>query len=137
VLTCEVIIPVPLHPDRRRERGFNQAEMIARVITSAFDITLDTGSFIRIRHTERHRAGMDSVDRSRSVEKAFKVTKPRLIDGASILLVDDLYTTGSTMRTAAKTLLEAGAKRVSLFTVARVPAYGSIFSLVAKTGIHS
>lgn len=119
-LACDIVIPVPLHPERRRERGFNQAELIARVISSGSGITFDAGSLIRIRHTERHRAGMDAIDRARSVERAFKVLRPRFVKGLSILLVDDVYTTGSTTLAAVKTLLEAGALRVSILTIARV-----------------
>lgn len=119
-LDCEVVIPVPLHRERRRERGFNQAEIIARVISSRFGLTLDVGSFVRVKNTERHRAGLDSVDRARSVDKAFEVVRPRLLQGASVLLVDDLYTTGSTIVAAVRTLLAAKADRVSVLTVARV-----------------
>jgi predicted amidophosphoribosyltransferase len=90
------------------------------VISSSFGITPDTDSLIKVRHTERHRAGIDAIDRARSIEKAFEVVEPRLINGASILLIDDVYTTGSTTLEAVKTLLEAGAQQVSIFTVARV-----------------
>jgi predicted amidophosphoribosyltransferase len=63
---------------------------------------------------------MDATDRARSVERAFEVVRPRLIDGASVLLVDDVFTTGSTISAATLALIEAGARQVSVLTVARV-----------------
>jgi predicted amidophosphoribosyltransferase len=66
-----------------------------------------------------HRAGFDLADRKRSVKGAFKVARPEIFSGASVLLVDDVLTTGSTVSAAAESLLEAGAKRVSVFTIAR------------------
>jgi ComF family protein len=119
-LESDLVIPVPLHRSRERERGFNQAEIISRVISRSFDLPLDDGSLVRARSTERHRAGVDAVDRADSVEGAFKVVRPRLIRDASILIVDDVMTTGSTIRAVARTLLEYGALRVAVLTVARV-----------------
>ncbi|HWP41891.1 MAG TPA: double zinc ribbon domain-containing protein [Blastocatellia bacterium] len=120
LLASDLIIPVPLARTRRRERGFNQAAIIAKTIRPESGAKLDESSLVRIKHTERHRAGMDKIDRARSVARAFKVVRPRAIEGASILLVDDLYTTGSTVTAATRALLEAGAERVSVFTLARV-----------------
>jgi ComF family protein len=119
-LASDLIIPVPLHPSRLRARGFNQAEIIARVISRGFELPIDDGSLVRGRPTERHRAGVDAVDRAESVEGAFNVTRPRLIERASILVVDDVMTTGSTIGAVARTLLEAGASKVCVLTVARV-----------------
>ena len=114
------MIPIPLHPKRRRERGFNQAEKIAAFLSSQLYIPLDASSLIRTRHTERHRAGMDEKDRQQSVAGVFAVIRPRKVAGAAILLVDDVYTTGSTLKEATRSLLEAQAKRVSILTIARV-----------------
>jgi ComF family protein len=119
-LAPDLIIPIPLARSRKRERGFNQASIIAGAICRQASAILDENSLVRVKHTERHRAGMDATDRARSVERAFKVARSRPVERASILLVDDLYTTGSTVAAAATALLEAGAGRVSVFTVARV-----------------
>ena len=119
-LESDLVIAAPLHRLRQRERGFNQADLIARVVSRGFEIPLDDGSLVRVRVTERHRAGLDSVDRAESVESAFEVARPRLIEGSSLLLVDDLMTTGSTISAMAKTLLESGARRVAVLTIARV-----------------
>ena len=63
---------------------------------------------------------MDAADRASSVERAFEIVRPRLIDGASVLLVDDVFTTGSTISAATQSLIEAGAHKVSVLTIARV-----------------
>ena len=119
-LESDLVIAAPLHRSRQRERGFNQAELIARVVSRDFEIPLDDGALVRVRATERHRAGLDSVDRAESVEGAFEVARPRLIEGSSLLIVDDVMTTGSTISAMAKTLLESGARRVAVLTIARV-----------------
>ena len=119
-LRSDVVIPVPLHRLRERQRGFNQAAIIARLISRGSGLRIDDRSLIRIKPTERHRAGMDANDRAQSVERAFEVARPRLIDGASVLLVDDVYTTGSTICAASQSLLEAGALQVNVLTIARV-----------------
>jgi predicted amidophosphoribosyltransferase len=94
--------------------------VIARLVSRGFGLRLDHRSLKRIKATERHRAGMDANDRAQSVEGAFEVVAPRLIDGASVLLVDDLYTTGSTIGAASQALIDAGAQRVAVLTIARV-----------------
>src|SRR5262249_42373008 len=73
----ESIIPVPLHPDRRAERGFNQAEVIARALASLSGLRLDLMALARVKKTERHRAGMGARERARSLEKAFRIRVPR------------------------------------------------------------
>lgn len=119
-LASDVVIPVPLHRARERERGFNQAFTIARAITSQLDLYLNDYSLARIKDTQRHRTGMDAIDRARSIKRAFKVMQPELIAGKTVLVVDDLYTTGSTLSAVACELLEAGAQRVNVLTLARV-----------------
>jgi ComF family protein len=119
-LWSDLVIPVPLHRLRESQRGFNQAELVAQLIAREFSLQLDDRSLKRIKPTERHRAGMDANDRAQSVRRAFAVVRPRVIEGASVLLVDDLHTTGSTISAASQTLIEAGARRVNVLTIARV-----------------
>ena len=119
-LRSDMVIPVPLHRLRKRQRGFNQAELIARLISRKFGLTFDDRSLIRIKPTERHRAGMDANDRIQSVERAFEVVNSKPIRGASVLLVDDVYTTGSTICAATLSLTEAGVRQVNVLTIARV-----------------
>ena len=119
-LRSDVVMPVPLHRLRQKQRGFNQAAIVAALISRGFDLQLDDRSLRRVKPTERHRAGMDANDRTQSVERAFEVTRPSLIEGASVLLVDDVYTTGSTISAATQSLIEAGAQQVNVLTIARV-----------------
>ena len=119
-LAADVVVPVPLHRLRERGRGFNQAKIIARAVSEELRLPVDDRTLVRAKHTERHRAGMDAIDRQRSVAGAFEVVRPRCIEGASVLLVDDLYTTGSTIMSAAGALMKAGASRISVLTIARV-----------------
>ena len=113
------VIPVPLHTEREKVRGFNQAAVIGRELARAAALPLDEVSLIRTVHSRRHRAGMDAKARRVSVAQAFTVRYPRLIEGESILLVDDVFTTGATVSSCASALLEAGAKEVFVLTIAR------------------
>lgn len=113
------VVPVPLHAERERERGFNQAAIIARVVAKQSRLVLDEWSLARTTHTERHRAGMDARARRETVEEAFKVLRPRLIAGEHVLLVDDVLTTGATVSACARALKDAGARDVFVLTVAR------------------
>ena len=113
------IVPVPLHPERLRERGFNQAAMLGHALAELMRLPLDEWSLVRTVHTERHRAGMDSRARRETVENAFQVRRTRLVEGESILLIDDVFTTGATVSACASALKEAGAQDVFVLTVAR------------------
>jgi len=117
------IVPVPLHPEREKSRGFNQATLIARELSLATSVPLDEVSLVRASHTNRHRAGMDAKGRQETVADAFRVTYPALISGERVLLVDDVFTTGATVSSCAKTLLEAGAAEIFVLTIARPLRY--------------
>lgn len=119
-LVADLVIPIPLHKSREQERGFNQARLIANLIARRNRLELSDSLLIRVKRTERHRAGLDATDRAKSAERAFEVKRPEIIKGASILLADDLFTTGSTLSAAAKALLDKGAARVNVITIARV-----------------
>ncbi|MDQ6653152.1 MAG: ComF family protein [Acidobacteriota bacterium] len=113
------IVPVPLHPEREKARGFNQATVIGQALSRATSIPLDEVSLIRTHHTNRHRAGMDARERRETVDDAFRVPYPPLIAGERVLLVDDVFTTGATVSSCARALLLAGATEVFVLTIAR------------------
>jgi ComF family protein len=115
-----LIIPVPLHPERELERGFNQALLLAQELARLSNLPLEEHTVVRRLHTERHRAGMDAKARRQSVASAFAVRHPKLIAGQRVLLIDDVFTTGATVSACATTLKEAGAEEVFVLTVARV-----------------
>jgi ComF family protein len=113
------VVPVPLHEERLRSRGFNQAAIIGREMSRALGVPLDETSLVRVSSSEKHRTGLDAKGRSDSVAKAFVVRYPRLIESEAILLVDDVFTTGATVTACEKVLIEAGAKSVLIMTLAR------------------
>lgn len=115
----DLIVPVPLSNRRRKERGFNQAEVIADCLAEAFGVRPESGLLYRVRDTPLHRAAMDEKARSATVRKAFGVDARRDIAGRHILLVDDVMTSGATASSCAKELKEKGARRVSVLTLAR------------------
>ena len=113
------IIPVALHEERLRTRGFNQAAVIGRELSRALGVPMDEISLVRVSSSEKHRTGLDSKGRWDSVSNAFAVRHPRLIQGEDVLLVDDVYTTGATIAACQATLIKAGAKSVLIMTLAR------------------
>jgi ComF family protein len=117
--TATRIVPVPLHPTRERERGFNQAAVIGRALAARTRLVCDEWSLVRTIHTVRHRAGMDEQARRETVSSAFEVKRPRLIENQNILLIDDVFTTGATVSSCAAVLKAAGAIEVFVLTVAR------------------
>src|ERR1700730_4708923 len=117
------IVPVPLHPEREKARGFNKAALIARELSEATSLPLDEVSLVRTHHSNRHRAGMDWKGRRDTVADAFQVMYPALIAGERVLLIDDVFTTGATVSSCAKTLLDAGAVEVFVLTIARPVRY--------------
>jgi ComF family protein len=113
--TGSLVIPVPLDRKRERERGFNQAELIA----SRLGLTVNTRLLHRRKNTPSQ-TGLSRNERRRNLAGAFEV-RGRV--AGTIIVVDDVYTTGSTMNEIARTLKRAGAERIEVLTVARVPAY--------------
>ncbi|MDT7809337.1 MAG: hypothetical protein QOJ70_3150 [Acidobacteriota bacterium] len=117
--TTTLIVPVPLHTERERARGFNQAALLARAVAGRAGTRVDELSLRRAAPSERHRAGMDARARRESVREAFEVMRPRLVRGERVLLVDDVFTTGATVSGCAAALKAAGALEVFVLTVAR------------------
>lgn len=122
-MRIDSIIPVPLHIERLADRRFNQAEVIARAIAEETAVPLDLSSTVRTKRTQRHRSGMSPIERSKSLRGAFHVRAGRLVRDRSILVVDDVMTTGSTVHEAALALRKAGATSVSVLALARARIY--------------
>jgi len=119
LIESTTVVPVPLHPQRLRARGFNQASVLAQVLSKSLGLPLDEVSLSRVSASEKYRAGMDVKGRSDSVAGAFEVVHPRLVANENILLVDDVFTTGATVSACAEVLLAAGAKSIYVLTLAR------------------
>jgi ComF family protein len=109
-LGIEAVIPIPLHPSRRRRRGYNQAELLARPIAHELHVPLRTDLLVRAKRT-RPQKELDDKNRKNNLKNAFKYTQKELqLD--KVLLVDDIYTTGSTLDEASLTLQHAGIREV-------------------------
>lgn len=115
----DTVIPVPLHWLRRLKRGFNQAEVIARPLAKHLSVPLCHA--LTRRRATAPQTGLPRSERRNNLAGVFRPAKPRTILGRRVLLVDDVFTTGATVRAAASVLREAGAEVVYALTVARTP----------------
>jgi len=113
----DLIIPVPLHPTRLQERGFNQATEIARPIARALNIQMDQSGLIRHKATAAQ-SGLSRKERQQNVKGSF--TAHRSYEGLTIALVDDVVTTGHTISECCHAIRKQGAKRIDIWTCARV-----------------
>ena len=116
-LLIDAVVPVPMHPARQRERGYNQSERLARVLAADLSLPLDTHALRRIRPT-RPQVGLSAEARRTNLEGAFAVTRPEAVAGKTLLLIDDVSTTGSTIIECAGALQAAGAGAVYALTLA-------------------
>jgi ComF family protein len=114
----DLIVPVPLHCKRLRERGFNQSQLLGRVLGKQWSVPLSVNNLRRVRWTEPQ-VGLPAPERERNVRSAFAVSDPAHFKEKRLLLIDDVYTTGSTVEECARTLKRAGAAEVWVITVAR------------------
>ena len=110
-----VLVPVPLHRTRLWQRGFNQSALVAREISRRLDIVADPFLIRRIKRTPPLK-GMSPLQRRRAVAGAFKVPDRSAVEGRTVILVDDVLTTGSTAEACARTLKRAGAARIELIS---------------------
>jgi len=110
----DYVTAVPLHRVRRRERGFNQSDLIARELASKMDKTYTDKALVRKTYTASQTI-LNSAARRKNLKDAFRAGSLKLT-GKKVLLVDDVFTTGTTVNEAAKTLLQAGAEKVYVMT---------------------
>lgn len=114
----DAIVPVPLHPVRQRERRFNQSELIAQHIARKLNKELLRNGLRKIKNTPPQ-AGLDKTQRLKNLKGAFTVDKADIFKDKSVLVIDDVLTTGATFYECARTLEEAGARRTTAFVFAR------------------
>ncbi len=114
----EAIIPVPLHPAKEKKRGFNQARVLARRLSKIKNIKLIEKRLVKVKNIPPQ-TSLEADERARNVRGAFRVRKPEELQSKIVLLVDDVYTTGSTLRECSSVLKKAGVKEVRAVTVAQ------------------
>jgi ComF family protein len=117
-LQLDLLLPVPLSARRQRERGFNQTEQIANALGRHLAVPVDSGNLRRTRHTAPQ-VGKTAEQRRMNLEGAFICTAPARVAGRRVGVVDDVMTTGATLRACADELRAAGASRVFGLVVAR------------------
>jgi len=113
-----VIVPIPLHRNRLRQRGFNQADFIADILSERLGAPVFKEAIKRIKDTPHQTTTRSKEERARSLSHSFELNEDS-IKGKSVILVDDVYTSGATMNEAAKTLKKGGAKTILGFVVAK------------------
>jgi ComF family protein len=114
----DVVVPVPLHPSRLADRGYNQAALLASPVARALSARFEPQALARIRPTERQ-ATLDRSARLANVTRAFGVRRGKGIERRRVLLIDDVRTTGATLQACRETLLEGGAREVLTAVIAR------------------
>ena len=137
----DIVIAMPMHWRKQWQRGFNQAQLLAQPVARRYGLTV-AGYLRRTRYT-KPQAGLNETQRRNNLQNSFRVVRPEQITGKRVLLVDDVFTTGATLRAAAEVLKAAGALHVTALTLARVdgdsPDAGrsSLRALRQKTGFAS
>jgi ComF family protein len=121
IADCDVIVPVPLHRRRLWSRRFNQSGELAKTVARSAGKPFEPSALTRVRAT-RHQVGLSAGERDRNVRGAFRVAADARVGlaGQRVLLIDDVYTTGATVKAAARALLRAGAASVDVLVFARV-----------------
>lgn len=131
---CDVVVPVPLHARRYLARRYNQSAELARAIAAKAGLAFEPAALTRIKAT-RQQVGLTATQRQANVRGAFRVDAGSEIAGSgrSVLLVDDVFTTGATISAATKVLLRAGAANVDVLTFSRVVPHFSGTTHLAGT----
>ncbi|MCC5909570.1 MAG: ComF family protein [Clostridiaceae bacterium] len=117
-VSADIIIAVPLHPNKRRQRGYNQSNLLAKYINRNLGIHYGKKNLIRKKDTKIMHS-LSKTERKQNVEDAFQVIKAYEILGKEVLLIDDVFTTGATVNSCSKELMKLGAKSVTVMAFAR------------------
>jgi len=130
--TPPVVVPVPLYSRKLHERGFNQSELVTRVALklrpAGLELALKSGVLKRLRPT-LSQTGLTREQRVENVRGAFSVVHPEEVRGRSVLIVDDVFTTGTTVSECARILLRSGATKVWVATVARTLKHEAVYAV--------
>jgi ComF family protein len=121
-LHCDVLVPVPLHWRRRWQRGYNQSAALCRGLATYLDMPYYPSWLRRVRHTPQQTSRPTPTERKANVHGAFRARSGAPLSGRSVLLVDDVMTTGATASEAARALRAGGARRVAVAVLARAHA---------------
>ena len=113
-----MIVPVPLHSLKKREREFNQADRLAKYLSNAIGVPMDTSILKRVEPTQSQ-TRLSRTERAENVKKAFALRASVDLKGMHIILIDDILTTGATTSACAGVLRKAGAAKIQVWTVAR------------------
>ena len=117
-LSADLIVPVPLHKTRLRERGFNQSSLLAEIVAQKLAIPVARNVLSRIRYT-RHQAQLNAAEREENVQGAFQLRNEEVLKDRIVILVDDVFTTGATLRLCAQCLKNGDPKKILTLTAAR------------------
>lgn len=115
----DLILPIPLHKSRLRERGYNQSALVAKRLSKESGIDVRFDLLEKVAET-RPQVGLSLEERLKNVKESFAVQRPELVKDRDILLVDDVMTTGATVNECSRILKKCGASRVDVITIARV-----------------
>ncbi|HEY0548498.1 MAG TPA: ComF family protein [Verrucomicrobiae bacterium] len=119
----DALVPVPLYPVKQRERGFNQAERLARRLGAAVNVPVRNDILKRVLPTPTQ-TRLSRTQRAENMRHAFALKREERFKGATFVLIDDVFTTGATASACAKLLLKTGCERVTVWTVARAEYHG-------------
>lgn len=114
----DIIIPVPVHKKRKRQRGYDQTELIAKIISKELGIDIDTNSLIKEKNT-KPQSSLNKVDRVKNVKNVYGLKNTDKIKYKKVLLIDDIYTTGNTVNECARVIKAANVIKVGVLTLAK------------------
>ncbi len=114
---CDIIIPVPLDNKKKKQRGYNQSELITKILSEKSRLNYEN-ILLKVRHTKTQSL-LENLERKKNVENAFCIKNPELVKNKKVIIFDDIYTTGATANEISKILKEAGARNVYILVIAK------------------
>lgn len=113
------VMPIPLHPKRKKERGFNQSELLGKILAEKYNLPLLAKALSRDKETKPQAELKNWDDRRQNLQNAFSAALPDQIKNKNIILIDDIYTSGATTKDAVRALCQAGAKKIIVLVFAK------------------